>query len=1056
MRPSRRSILGWLSGALAAAVKPAFARLFMPSAAVNATSPQTPLAVNYSPAGPLTVFDNITTSTIISTVSVSTSDGLAFGGTTSLLVNAGGRVVLSGNEVVPAHNFTGADDGTNLTISVQASENSVNVSGNLTLNVVPPGMVTTIQGTTYPFDGDTEWAATPGTPLQAVGTITLQLTNSWIYGFNGTSNSATLTGQWYVDENPVGPQVSATGVFTSGAPPLPITWDTTTVPDGTHMVWMKFTDQTADQAYSYRCFGSPIVVHNMGFSTGPQTVPATAGDHIRRVLYSNRPDYVHYPGGGGTPQNTAVPLTANNAFVPPQAGVMAPTPANATGPYFQQSITNPTTSEYASDPVWATLSPLQTGSGVEGGVYILPVSVEDGGGVTGTSSSDSTYFVNLALNPSDGGRNVNLVSSIINLMPEPNDAAWYGVELQGRLFRADYDGTITTIAGFTKDYSKLAFGPVKGGNPSTEDMYRTRQILVGNFTGGAEDLGTAIDLCFDPRNADIIYVCLQGDCIIHKVDKSGFPAIPATITPYAGTGEPGYLDSATATLAQFDHPNSIIMTDGVHGPDPAGVMYVADTNNCVIRKIASPSAGVAGAVTTFLGYQPARPSRPTFEGSPNTYSPNSGNLPFSSFAGPSPTSFIPYPFTIRFTSTGDILILQNENVQVRRVNFASSTVTHIGYFEGQNQVVVGDAWAWMAVDAQGAFGPVDQIYLAQSLTIEGGAENYATLPIGGGTTGFIGAIGGAFGIQGEMHQSGDTTWFYHGWGHYPWAVAVGNTQGRAIFAGVSDRGLHEVRPYQPNDPRIGPGTSPGANLSTDVMISGYSIWYTGTVSGRGAGTNGMPNGLHPVPPGYPRPFPFNIRPSFQAIHGDTGNGLLGNQGRFAGASSFDEMIITYPTDAALAAFIQSGMAGSTPRPEISGNDMRDLIYFIRINTVAGSANGLNNVVPGPDDPDTGNFPTITSMTATRMSPTAINVVWSTSKPCIGFAAAGSASQQGQTVQYPVFSDIETAGVSVAPLTYPTSHSVTIHDCPANQSMYVIAVAKDMAGNSVHSSQVFVP
>jgi hypothetical protein len=35
------------------------------------------------------------------------------------------------------------------------------------------------------------------------------------------------------------------------------------------------------------------------------------------------------------------------------------------------------------------------------------------------------------------------------------------------------------------------------------------------------------------------------------------------------------------------------------------------------------------------------------------------------------------------------------------------------------------------------------------------------------------------------------------------------------------------------------------------------------------------------------------------------------------------------TDAELAALIQSGWDGQTPRPEITGNDLRHLIYFIR-------------------------------------------------------------------------------------------------------------------------------
>jgi hypothetical protein len=60
---------------------------------------------------------------------------------------------------------------------------------------------------------------------------------------------------------------------------------------------------------------------------------------------------------------------------------------------------------------------------------------------------------------------------------------------------------------------------------------------------------------------------------------------------------------------------------------------------------------------------------------------------------------------------------------------------------------------------------------------------------------------------------------------------------------------------------------------------------------------------------------------------------------------------TYPTDAALGAYIQSGMGGSVPRPEIVGDSLRDYIYYIRRGTLQGGqgstpyqpgANQVNN------------------------------------------------------------------------------------------------------------------
>src|SRR5207237_2545974 len=106
---------------------------------------------------------------------------------------------------------------------------------------------------------------------------------------------------------------------------------------------------------------------------------------------------------------------------------------------------------------------------------------------------------------------------------------------------------------------------------------------------------------------------------------------------------------------------------------------------------------------------------------------------------------------------------------------------------------------------------------------------------------------------------------------------------------------------------------------------------------------------------------------------------------------FDTPMSLYPDDASLGAYIQAGFGGLVPRPELTGDDLADLIYFIRRSSLPGSF-----PVPlarrGPFATDV-TAPVISNVVATRLTApdTRIRVTWKTDKPTIGFAAAGSPS-----------------------------------------------------------------
>ncbi len=161
--------------------------------------PQTPTGISFNPASPITVADTNTAASTLAAVTVSTSNGLAFpSGDLSLTANAAGRVALSGNNIVPAHNFTGADDGSGLTVTVQASENGTTISSSLTMTVaaqniasvsVAPNSFTA--GVANGVVGALSVPASPAAPLFS-GTMAITGTNSGGFHLSSTTLPSNL------------------------------------------------------------------------------------------------------------------------------------------------------------------------------------------------------------------------------------------------------------------------------------------------------------------------------------------------------------------------------------------------------------------------------------------------------------------------------------------------------------------------------------------------------------------------------------------------------------------------------------------------------------------------------------------------------------------------------------------------------------------------------------------------------------------------------------------------------------------------------------------------
>jgi len=188
----------------------------------------------------------------------------------------------------------------------------------------------------------------------------------------------------------------------------------------------------------------------------------------------------------------------------------------------------------------------------------------------------------------------------------------------------------------------------------------TSILFNGSPEGGYQD-GAADQAQFDfPSSLAVdgsgnIYVVDSNNSLIRKLSKTG-PANSWLVSTLAGSiASAGYGSAdGMGTNAEFSYPNSLAL-------DPAGNIYVADTENNEIRKV-TPN----GMVTTVAG------SPPTFTAENNYYN----GIPFPCNDSPQPTEagfFLPYGIAVDTAS--NLYVADTYDCEIRKITPAGGVTT---------------------------------------------------------------------------------------------------------------------------------------------------------------------------------------------------------------------------------------------------------------------------------------------------------------------------------------------------------------------------------------------
>ena len=327
-------------------------------------------------------------------------------------------------------------------------------------------------------------------------------------------------------------------------------------------------------------------------------------------------------------------------------------------------------------------------------------------------------------------------------------STFYIADTSNHRIRKIASGTITTFAGSSAGLS--------GDNGAASSAQLSGpQAITMDSTGN-------------------LYIADTGNSRIRKIDTSG------TITTIAGTSSGFSGDTGLATSAQLASPAGV-------GIDSSGIIYIGDTNNNRLRKIATD-----GTITTFAGTgvttyggdggvatsaQFSTPQGVAVDSAGNVYMADSGHhrirkidtsgnistyagtgtAGFTGDGGPATSARLNTPLGISIDSSDNLYIAEGNNSRIRKVA-TDGTITTVA---GSSAGFSGDGGAATSAQINSPFGVVagsgGVFYIAdtgnQRIRKVDGSGNITTVA-GTGSAGSSGDTGAATSAQINTPMSG--------------------------------------------------------------------------------------------------------------------------------------------------------------------------------------------------------------------------------------------------------------------------------------------------------------